>query len=140
MSKRRMNDPLDEVATPRLRDRSSAQIKQLIASLATLRDEFAAYRALTDAAIAALEMGNIVPRVPVEKDEERPPAGNWQPVKEIMFLTGRSNSTIHKWIRQAKLRVYQPRGKRTAILIDADQLPPPWVSRSAMPPDGHTVG
>ena len=145
MNKRRTSASSNEVTASRLRGRvSSAQVEQLIASLATLheefsamRKEFAAYRARTDAAIDALQLRNIVPLTAVENVEERRPPGNWQCVQQIMHLAGCSNSTVHKWIKKKKVRVYQPGGPRTAIQIDVDSLRP-RVSRSTKMPDGHT--
>jgi hypothetical protein len=114
---------------------SAAQIAQLFAAVAQQRldhailaEEFRAYRSRTDAEDTAA-IGN----------EDHRPLGDWRTVGEIVFLTGRCNSTIHKWIRRKKVRVHQPNGPRTAILIDIDNLPP-GVSRSVNSVDGHTAG
>ena len=115
MSKRRASQSSSEGC-----EGSAAQIEQLFSLVAELRSDFAmlqAYRRQTDADHTAATV-----------EETRPP-GNWQHVGEVMFLTGRCNSTIHKWIRRKKVRVHQPNGPRTAILIDIDNLPP-GVSRS----------
>jgi hypothetical protein len=110
-------------------------VDNLTAELSILRKEFATYRMRTDAAIEALQMRGTVPLAVVENF--RPP-GNWKSVKHVMDFTGRTNSAIHKWIKQKKIRVYQPGGPRTSIEIDVDSLPSK-VSRSVNTPDGHTA-
>jgi hypothetical protein len=103
----------------------AAQIEQLFSLVAQLRldfvvlsAEFQDYRSRTDAEHTAATV-----------EDCRPP-GDWLCVGEIAFLTNRCSSTIHKWVRLKKIRFYQPGGPRTAIWIDAENLPA-GVHRSA---------
>lgn len=125
--------------------------------LAALREEFSAefraHRARTDTALAerdatiAILLATVEAlqtardSLPPDDDvEEYPPAGNWQSIGEVMFITDRKHSTVRKWIKEKKVRSHQPGGPRTAIKIDVDSLPSAWVRRSAKIPAGRTAG
>jgi hypothetical protein len=127
----------------------SALMDQLLASnvrvleeISALRGEHAASRAHTDALIAklfaafiesaAIAAAQQTPPIiePLATVDDRRPPGNWRSVKQVMDISSRTNSAVHKWIRQKKVRVFQPGGPRTAIEIDVDSLPvPAAVSR-----------
>jgi hypothetical protein len=119
-----------------LMDQLLASNVRVLEEIAALRGEHAASRAHTDALIAklfaafsesaAIAAAKQTPPIiePLATVEDHRPLGNWQSVGEIMFLTGRCSSTVHKWIAKGKVRKHQPGGPRTAIEIDVNSLPP----------------
>jgi hypothetical protein len=112
----------------------SRAIDELFAMIAELRRDI-------DKLTATKALCTVSPATTIENagEEDHRPPGNWQSVKEIMFLTGRCSSCIYKWARLKKIRVFQPAGLGTAIQIDLDSLPA-GVRRSANSVDGHTAG